>query len=66
MFKSVLTRFGKGTVAGAIAAMALVSYNTPTVWSDFNSIFNALGVAAVSGAITGLLLAIQKWASWQE
>ena len=66
MIKSLITRFGKGIIAGAVASMALVTYNTPTIWSDFSSIFNALGIAAVSGAITGLLLALQKWASWKE
>ena len=66
MIKSILTRFGKGAVAGAVASMALVSLGTPSLWSDFSSIFNALGVAALSGAMTGLLLALQKWASWQE
>ena len=66
MIKSILTRFGKGIVTGAVASMVLVTYSTPTIWADFNSIFSALGVAAVSGSITGLLLALQKWASWKE
>ena len=65
-FQSVSTRFLKGLIAGAVSSMGMVSYQNPTVWLDFSLIFNALGVAAVAGAITGLLLAIQKWASWEE
>ena len=66
MLKSILVRFLKGTLGGVATALSLVSYQTPTVWSDFNSIVNVLGIAAVSGAISGFLLAFMKWASWKE
>lgn len=62
----ILNRFMKGALAGAITSMSMVTYANPTLWSDFNSIFSALGIPAVSGAITGLLLAAQKFASWKE
>ena len=64
--KSVLNRFAKGIISGAVASMAMVTINQPSVWSDFGSILNSLGLAATSGAITGLLLALQKWASWED
>lgn len=64
--QSTLTRFLKGAIAGAVASMGIVSWQTPTVWSDFSTVLGSLGIAAASGAITGLLLALQKWASWQE
>lgn len=63
---SVLTRFLKGAVAGGISAMAVVSYVAPMAWSDFPSILNTLGIAFCGGAIAGLLLSLQKWASWKE
>lgn len=63
---SILKRFAKGTIAGAVSAMSMVSITMPTVWSDFKSILASLGMAATFGAITGLILALQKWASWQE
>lgn len=64
--KSILTRFLKGIIAGAVSAMGLITIQTPTVWSNFSSIFNNLGIAAVFGGLTGLLLALEKWANWQD
>lgn len=66
LFKSVIVRFIKGTLGGMATALSLVSYQTPAVWSDFHSVLNVLGVAAVSGAISGFLLAFMKWASWKN
>jgi len=63
---SILKRFAKGIISGAISAMMLVQLIQPTDWSEFGSIFNSLGIAAAFGALTGLLLAINKWASWEE
>jgi len=66
MFKSIITRFLKGIIAGAVASMCMVSITQPTAWVDFNSLLNSLGLACAFGAITGLLLAAQKWASWED
>lgn len=63
---SILNRFIKGIIAGAVSAMSMVAITQPSVWSDFNSILNSLGMACTFGAITGLLLALQKWSSWKE
>lgn len=63
---SVLVRFLKGMIAGAVGSMAVVTINMPTAWSGFVQIFNSLGIAALFGAITGLLLALEKWATWTE
>jgi len=64
--KSVLKRFVKGAIGGAVSAMVAVSYTTPSAWTDFAMVANTLGIAAVAGAIGGALLAAQKWASWTE
>lgn len=66
MFKSIFVRFIKGAVAGAIASMGMVVIQTPSAWSDLNLLLGNLGLAAAFGAITGLLLALQKWATWQD
>ena len=63
---SVLKRFVKGIISGAVSAMMLVQLIQPTNWSDFGSILNSLGIAAAFGALTGLLLALNKWASWTD
>lgn len=66
MTKSIITRFLKGIIAGAIASMAMVSITQPSQWTDFSSLLNSLGLACAFGGITGLLLALQKWASWTD
>lgn len=63
---SVAKRFLKGMIAGAAGAMVLITFKVPTAWADFTAIFNALGIAASFGAITGFILALQKWASWKD
>ena len=63
---AILTRFAKGIIGGAVAQMMIVSITQPLVWSDFASIINSLGLACTFGALTGLLLALQKWASWVD
>lgn len=63
---SILKRFVKGAIAGAVSAMAMVTMTQPVVWSDFVTLLNSLGMSATFGAITGLLLALQKWSSWKE
>lgn len=64
--KSILNRFLKGLISGAITSMGLVTVVQPTLWSDFISIFNVLGMAGLFGAINGGLLALQKLISWKE
>jgi uncharacterized membrane protein len=64
--KSVGKRLLKGLIAGSIASMAMITLQTPSVWTDFVPLLNSLAVAGMFGAITGLLLALQKWASWTE
>lgn len=64
--RSVLGRFLKGAIAGAVASMSLVSLSQPSVWGDFSVLLNSLSIAATYGAITGALLALQKYTSWEE
>jgi hypothetical protein len=65
-YKSVLNRFLKGGISGAVTSMGMVTLIQPTVWADFKTIFSMLLIAGTFGAINGLLLALQKWASWKE
>ena len=60
MFKSIITRFLKGIIAGAVASMSMVTITQPAIWTDFGTLFNSLGLACAFGGITGLLLALQK------
>jgi len=65
-FISVINRFAKGIIAGAVSAMSMVAITQPEIWKDFNGILESLAMAATFGAITGLLLALQKWSSWVD
>jgi len=63
---SVLNRFGKGILAGAIASIGMVTLAEPSVWLEWTPLLNTVAKAGVYGGFTGLLLALQKWASWKE
>jgi len=65
-FQSIFNRFLKGAIASAITSMGVVSISQPSVWGEFSTILSSLAIAGVYGGITGLLLALQKWASWQD
>jgi len=64
-FKAVLVRLLKGTIAGAVSTMAMVTITQPVVWTDILLTLKALALAACIGGITGLLMALQKWVSWK-
>lgn len=65
-YNAVLKRFLKGAISGALTAMGLVTFSEPKMWSDFIGILNMLAIAGLFGALNGLLLALNKWASWKE
>jgi len=61
MFKRILNRFLRGTIAGSIAAMAMI---IPSNISDFNGLSDwlvALLLAGIIGAITGGIMAVDKY-----
>lgn len=66
MIKSIIIRFLKGAIAGAATSMGMVTMQQPAIWSDFHTLLNSLGIAAAFGSIVGLLLALQKLASWKD
>lgn len=65
-YKSVLKRFLKGLVSGAVTAMGMVTVVQPTTWKELGDIISLLTTAAIFGAINGLILALNKWATWKE
>lgn len=64
--KTILVRFAKGFISGAVSAMGLVTIAVPTVWTGFLPILNMLAIAGMAGGLNGLLLALQKWSSWRD
>lgn len=64
--KAVLLRFAKGAIAGAVGSMVLVTIKQPSVWTEFLPLLSNLGISGAYGALTGLLLALNKWTTWTE
>lgn len=64
--KSVLKRLLKGFIAGAVGSMSIIVIASPANFNEIAILLKALLLAGVGGGISGLLLALQKWASWKE
>ena len=64
--QSILVRFLKGLASGAITAMVAVPLVMPKEWAGFTDLAQSLLMAGAFGGGVGLLLALQKWASWEE
>jgi len=64
LVKSVATRFVKGGLSGMIAALAAITIQTPTTWTELSTALIAFIYAVVVGFITGGILAVEKWYNW--
>jgi hypothetical protein len=64
--KAILIRLAKGFIAGASGALVSVVFTAPTSWETLLSTLNVLAIAGVAGGISGLILAIHKWANWTD
>jgi len=63
---AIAVRLLKGFIAGAIGTMSTIVIASPANFSDIGILLRALVLAGIGGGIGGLLLALQKWASWTE
>lgn len=59
--KSVLMRFVRGGIAGAVGVMLPISAAGINNFHDLQTWITALGLAGASGFITGLLMALDKY-----
>lgn len=59
--KSLVKRFLRGAVAGAISTMIIVAPNSILSWSDVGGWLMTLAIAGVVGSISGGLLALDKY-----
>jgi len=59
--KSLLYRFIRGAVAGAVSAGITITVAGVNTFADLKSFLGTLTVALIVGAISGLLLAIDKF-----
>ena len=59
--KSVLLRFVRSFVAGAVATMITVAPMSTMGWENLSTWLSALGLGAIVGGISGLLQASDKY-----
>ena len=64
--RSVINRLVKAFIFGAIGNVGLVTIVLPKTWAEIPTILAMFGFAFVAGGITGVLMAIQKWYSWED
>jgi hypothetical protein len=64
--KSILMRFVKAALSGMFASMGMVTIVAPSNWLEFANLLNILAISAIYGALTGIIMAGQKWYSWKE
>ena len=64
--KSISMRFLKAAISGMFASMSMVTLAAPSNWTDIKNIATILAMSAVYGALTGVIMAGQKWYSWKD
>jgi len=65
-FKVLIIRFIRGFIAGAVGSMITVGVFAGSGLNDLKQWGILLGVAAISGGITGGLLALDKAIRWKN
>lgn len=59
--KALWLRFLRGGIAGAVSAMTVLQLTGAKSFEDIKALVYALGVAGITGFITGGLLALDKY-----
>lgn len=59
--KTLWLRFLRGAISGAVASMTTLQVAGAHSFADVTSFVHSLGVAGIMGAITGGLLAVDKY-----
>ncbi len=59
--KGIIMRFIRGLVSGAVSAMILIAPMGVSSWGDVYGWLNSLAMAGLLGAISGALLAVDKY-----
>lgn len=58
--KSVVFRFLRGALAGAISSMAVMNFQGVNTFADLKTFLSSLALSAMIGAISGGILAVDK------
>jgi hypothetical protein len=64
--KSILMRFVKAAVSGIFSALSLITLAMPQNWTEVPALLSMLSLACLYGALTGIIMAGQKWYSWKD
>lgn len=65
-YKSVLARFAKAFISGAVSAAGIITVANVHTWSDLYLSLNAIALLLLIGGINGILMAVEKFATWKE
>lgn len=64
--KSILMRFVKAAISGMFSALGLITIAMPKNWTEVPALISMLLLACLYGAVTGIIMAGQKWYSWKD
>jgi len=61
LLKSLLLRFLRGALAGAVANMVIIATFSGTSWNDVGVWLSALALSGAVGAVGGIILTADKY-----
>jgi hypothetical protein len=64
--KSVLNRFAKAFVFGALSSTTMIAVFSGNSFQELSVWISATGFVLLTGGINGILMALQKWIDWEE
>ena len=64
--ESILKRFLKAAISGIFSALGLITLAMPQNWTEVPALLSMLSLACLYGALTGIIMAGQKWYSWKD
>jgi ABC-type proline/glycine betaine transport system permease subunit len=64
--KSISMRFLKAAVSGMFSALGLITIAMPSNWTEVPALLSMIALACLYGAVTGVIMAGQKWYSWRD
>ena len=64
--RSIINRFLKAFISGALSAMGLITIAMPQNWTEVPILLSMLALAGMYGGLTGVIMAGQKWYSWKD
>lgn len=65
-YQAVLLRFVKVFIAAALGSLIITSITDAHTWTELATALAAVGFAAVKAGVAGVILAAEKFFTWQD